>query len=75
MKFRFLGTAAAEGIPALFCECAVCKEAREKGGRHIRTRSQALIDDDLLIDFNADSYSLPALWHRCDEDPSLPHHP
>lgn len=56
MKFHFLGTAAAEGIPALFCECAVCKEAREKGGRFIRTRSQALIDDDLLIDFNADSY-------------------
>ena len=46
MKFHFLGTAAAEGIPALFCECAVCKEAREKGGRFIRTRSQALIDDD-----------------------------
>jgi len=56
MKFKFLGTAAAEGIPALFCECAVCKEAREKGGRHIRTRSQAMIDDDFLIDFNADSY-------------------
>ena len=56
MKFHFLGTAAAEGIPALFCECAVCKEAREKGGRFIRTRSQALIDDDLLIDFNPDSY-------------------
>ena len=56
MKFRFLGTAAAEGIPALFCECAVCKEARKKGGRHIRTRSQALINEDLLLDFNPDTY-------------------
>lgn len=56
MKFKFLGTAAAEGIPALFCQCAVCKEAREKGGRYIRTRSQAMIDDDFLIDFNADTY-------------------
>ena len=56
MKFKFLGTAAAEGIPALFCECAVCKEARAKGGRHIRTRSQAMIDDDFLIDFNPDTY-------------------
>ena len=56
MIFQFLGTAAAEGIPALFCQCEVCKEARSKGGRHIRTRSQALIDGELLIDFNADSY-------------------
>ncbi len=56
MIFKFLGTGAAEGIPAIFCECAVCKEAREKGGRHIRTRSQAMIDGDLLIDFNADTY-------------------
>lgn len=57
MIFQFLGTAAAEGIPAVFCECATCKEAREKGGRHIRTRSQALIDGELLIDFNADTYT------------------
>ncbi len=56
MIFKFLGTAAAEGIPAIFCECDVCKEAREKGGRFIRTRSQAMIDHDFLIDFNADTY-------------------
>ena len=56
MKFKYLGTAAAEGVPALFCQCAVCKEAREKGGKYIRTRSQAMIDDDFLIDFNADTY-------------------
>ena len=56
MKFQFLGTAAAEGIPAIFCECAVCQEARAKKGKEIRTRSQALIDDVLLIDFNADTY-------------------
>lgn len=56
MKFHFLGTAAAEGIPAIFCECEVCQRAREKKGREIRTRSQALINDELLIDFNADTY-------------------
>lgn len=56
MIFKYLGTAAAEGLPALFCGCEVCKEARKKGGKHIRTRSQAMIDDDFLIDFNADSY-------------------
>ncbi len=57
MKLTYLGTAAAEGWPALFCRCAYCKKALEKGGRNLRTRSQALINDDLLIDFPADSFS------------------
>ncbi len=56
MKFRFLGTAAAEGIPALWCRCEACRRSREMGGRAVRTRSQALIDDTLLIDFPADTY-------------------
>ena len=56
MKITFLGTAAAEGMPALFCNCKYCKEARKRGGKNIRTRSQSLINDDLLIDFSADSY-------------------
>lgn len=56
MIFKFLGTAAAEGIPAIFCECDVCRTARKKGGKEIRTRSQAMIDEDFLIDFNADTY-------------------
>lgn len=56
MKIKYLGTAAAEGIPAIFCDCDTCREAREKKGPYIRTRSQALIDGKLLIDFNADTY-------------------
>ncbi len=55
MKFQYLGTAAAEGVPALFCTCERCVRSREIGGRALRTRSQALIDDVLLIDFPADS--------------------
>ena len=55
MKFQFLGTAAAEGIPALFCNCERCVRSREIGGRALRTRSQAIIDDTLLIDFPADT--------------------
>lgn len=55
MKIRFLGTAAYEGVPSLFCKCEVCRESIRLGGRNIRTRSQALINDDLLIDFNADT--------------------
>lgn len=56
MKIKFYGTCAAEGFPAMFCECPVCEKARKKGGKNIRTRSQALIDDVLLIDFPADTY-------------------
>lgn len=55
MKLQFLGTAAAEGIPALFCDCERCVRSREIGGRALRTRSQAIIDDTLLIDFPSDT--------------------
>ena len=58
MKITYLGTAAAEGFPAVFCNCSFCNEARRLGGKNIRTRSQSLINGDLLIDFPADSY-----WH------------
>ncbi len=56
MKIKFLGTAAAEGIPAFFCTCETCKKAREFGGKEIRTRSQSLIDGELMIDYPADTY-------------------
>ncbi len=56
MKLTYLGTAAAEGWPALFCNCENCKEAARRGGKHIRTRSQAIIDDDFLLDLPPDTY-------------------
>ena len=66
MKLHYLGTGAAEGWPALFCNCAQCEAARELGGKNIRTRSQAIIytddidsdnpDDILLIDLPPDTY-------------------
>lgn len=56
MKLKYLGTAAAEAVPAPFCRCGVCERARELGGRNVRTRSQALVDGRLLIDFPADTY-------------------
>ena len=31
MKLTYLGTAAAEGLPALFCNCEFCQKARELG--------------------------------------------
>ena len=56
MKFRYLGTAAAEGFPAMFCDCDYCREARKRKGKNIRTRSQSIINEDLLIDLPADTY-------------------
>ncbi len=56
MVFQYLGTAAAEAWPALFCNCPQCKKARENGGRDIRTRSQSILDNHILIDFPCDTY-------------------
>lgn len=56
MKLKYLGTAAAEGIPALFCHCANCQRANQIGSKGIRTRSQALLDDRVLLDFPPDTY-------------------
>lgn len=55
MKIKYFGTAAYEGIPALFCQCESCKRAMRLGGKNLRTRSQALINDEFLMDFNADT--------------------
>lgn len=56
MKIQYLGTAASEGWPAVFCRCKACMEAKKRGGKNIRTRAQALIDGELLIDFGPDTY-------------------
>lgn len=56
MKIQYLGTAAAEALPAPFCNCRICENAREKKGREIRTRSQAVIDDCLVVDYPCDTY-------------------
>jgi len=56
MQLKYFGTAAAEGIPGMFCTCAVCRASLRLGGRNLRTRSQALVDGRLLIDFPPDTY-------------------
>lgn len=57
MKIKYLGTAAAEGFPALFCECAACRRAAPAGGKNIRLRSGALINDCILMDLTPDIYA------------------
>lgn len=55
MKIQILGSGGGEGYPALFCNCAHCKAARKAGGKSVRTLSQTLIDDNLLIDLPVDT--------------------
>lgn len=57
MKSVLLGTGGGECIPALFCDCEVCKNARKYGGIAIRTRCDFMIDEENLIDFGPDIYS------------------
>lgn len=56
MKIQYLGTAAAEGCPAIFCNCEICRKAAQRKGKDIRTRSQTIIDNKILIDFPPDTY-------------------
>lgn len=55
MKIRILGSGGGEGFPAPFCSCEHCETARKNGGKSLRSLSQAIINDDLLIDFPADT--------------------
>lgn len=55
MKITYYGTAAGEAWPGVFCQCPLCVEARRLGGKNIRTRSETLINDDLLVDLSADN--------------------
>ncbi|MCD8200912.1 MAG: MBL fold metallo-hydrolase [Clostridia bacterium] len=64
MKIRFLGTAAAEGIPAVFCNCEVCEAARRDKALR-RSRSQVYIDDVMSVDFPSDAY-MHAVEHGLD---------
>jgi phosphoribosyl 1,2-cyclic phosphate phosphodiesterase len=56
MDLLFLGTGAAEAIPAMFCRCDYCRRARESGGKDLRTRSSFRIDARHQIDMSPDCY-------------------
>src|ERR1700709_1356317 len=55
MQILLLGTGAAEGWPAPYCDCDACQRARAMGGRNIRSRTGVLIDSDLKIDHGPDT--------------------
>ncbi|MBO5327623.1 MAG: hypothetical protein J6B04_00450 [Clostridia bacterium] len=57
MKIKYLGTGAAEGFPAMFCNCTHCKNVKKLGESEFRTRSQVLIDEKISIDFPPEAYA------------------
>ncbi len=59
MKLKYYGTGAGYGLPEVFCNCRICRNARENGGKDIRTRSMALLDGRLAIDLSVDTF------HHC----------
>ncbi len=56
MKLTYYGTSAGGGIPEIFCHCRVCEYARANRGKDIRTRSQAVIDGRLSIEYPVDTF-------------------
>jgi phosphoribosyl 1,2-cyclic phosphate phosphodiesterase len=50
MEIKVLGSAAAEGWPALFCECEHCEKAKLNGGKDLRSRTSYLLNGKLLLD-------------------------
>ena len=56
MSLTILGSAAAEGVPALFCNCQTCHEARCRGGKDIRRRTAYLWNHEVLVDLGPDLF-------------------
>lgn len=56
MELRLLGTGAADGIPAMFEDSRVSQVALSQGGRDVRSRTSALLDDVIKIDLPPDTW-------------------
>jgi len=56
MKVTMLGTGAAEGIPAFYSDSRVSQHARKHGGKNVRSRCAAIVDDVLKLDLGPDTW-------------------
>jgi len=57
MTIQLLGTGAADGIPGFYSDDPVSCHARRFGGKDLRTRSAAIINEDLKIDLGPDNHA------------------
>lgn len=58
MELVLLGTGGAYRYPSLWCSCKNCEEARQRGGRNLRSNSCLWLKPNLLIDFPPEIGSL-----------------
>jgi len=56
MRIEILGTGASEGIPAVYCECAICREAARRGGKNIRSRASLMVGEKHKVDLPPDTF-------------------
>ena len=56
MQAVFLGTGAAEGVPAAYCRCSDCQGVRKRAGREVKTRSSLRLEQFYQIDVSPDLY-------------------
>lgn len=54
MELLFCGTSSCEGLPALFCNCRICTEARQKKAKFMRSRSAFQLGEEIRIDCGPD---------------------
>lgn len=62
-EIQILGSAAAEGIPAIFCNCRVCREAWKNGGKDVRLRTAYKLSDSVRVDFGPDTLAQEYKYH------------
>lgn len=55
MELLICGSAASEGIPALFCKCPICEKARCLKGKEVRSRTAYQLGERVRVDFGPDS--------------------
>lgn len=55
MKIKIYGSGGGESLPGSFCTCEHCRRAKELGGKNIKSLSQTVIDDFLLLDLGPDT--------------------
>lgn len=56
MKLLICGSAAAEGVPGLFCTCPLCLKALNEGGKDVRSRTAYQLGDTIRIDCGPDMF-------------------
>ena len=62
MKLTFLGTGADSSYPLPSCRCEYCLKSREYGGKNLRKRALAVINEDLILDFGPDMMSASFMY-------------